>query len=286
MPAAFRFAVLLLLVSAAPAGAALSDERALACTQLSNNAAIFVGEAGEPFAFRPYADDIDATRAAWLTAKAESDRSPSNIELLMKAVDAHAELEHREQIYPDLGEVTLTPITVERTFRGTQAATNFVVLPKGAKVEPGRLYLFYGQNDRFPFYQNVYTAELPPKEMYRAQPELQVLRAAMSSELGMVTGVLDEEDSSDPTRLKPIAGVTLRVTGAGYVENVVTDTDGVFTATNVPPGTVTVAPLLPDRVTVSNRSSSTLQVAPGRCESIALRATSTKHDDGEFRLER
>jgi hypothetical protein len=278
LPAVFRFAVLLLLVGAAPAGAALSDERALACTQLSNDAAIFVGEAGEPFAFRPYADDIDAARAAWLAAKAESDRSPSNIELLMKTLDAHAELEHRETIYPDLGELLVTPITVERTFRGTQTATNFVVLPKGAKVEPGRLYLVYAENDRFPFYQNLYTVDLSPKEVSRAHRELQVLDEASSSELGMVTGVLDEEDPSDANRLTPLFGITLRLTGEGYAENVVTDADGAFIATNVPPGIVTVAPLLAGRFRVS-----TVRVIAGGCAAIPIVVSkATQHESVEF----
>ena len=270
-PAAFRFAVLLLLVSAALAGAALSEERAQACNQIRHDAGIFVGEIGDAFAFRPYQAEIETARTEWLAAKAESDRSPNNIQLLMKALDAHAGLEYLEDIYTDVGELIVTPVTVERTFRGTQAATNFVVLPKNAKVERGHLYLFYGRNDRFPFYQNLYTVQLPPTEVPRAHLELQILEAAASSELGIVTGVLDAEDPSAPTRLTPLAGVTLRLTGEGYLENVVTDADGVFIATNVPPGAVTVTPLLSDGLAVSSQSAPTVKVTPGACQTIGLR---------------
>jgi hypothetical protein len=229
-----------------------------------------VGEAGEAFAFRPYKDDIEAARAAWLVAKAESDRAPINIDLLMNALDAHAELQHREAVYPDIGELIVTPVTVERTFRGTKAATNFVVLPGNTKLERGRLYLFYGRNDRFPFYQNLYTVQLLPNEVPRAHLELQILDAAVSSELGVVTGALEAEDSADPARLTSLAGVTVRVTGEGYVGSVVTDAEGVFTAINVPPGTMTVSPLLPGGLTVSHRSSPTVAVSPGGCAVISI----------------
>jgi hypothetical protein len=136
------------------------------------------------------------------------------------------------------------------------------------------LYLFYGRNDLFPFYQNLYTVQLLPNEVPRAHLELQILEAAASSELGMVTGVLDEEDSSDHSRPTPLAGVTLRLTGDGYVENVVTDADGVFIATNVPPGAVTVTPMLSDGLVISSQSAATVKVTPGACQTIGLRVAS------------
>jgi hypothetical protein len=259
-----------LLTSAAPSGAALPEDRATACNLLGDDP-IFVGVAGEAFPFRPYEADIERARAIWLTAQAESDSAPKNIELLRNAIEAHAEFEHRENMYPDIVEIILTPVTVHRPLRGVGPGRVFVDV-QDAKVEPGRSYLFYGRREVVPFYPNVYGTQLPPKELSAAHLELQVLEAAPPPELGMLVGTLGEEDASDRKRVDPLAGMTLRLaTPAGLSVEVVTDAEGIFTATNVPPGLVTVTPLLTDRLAVANRSAATVTLRPGDCKTIALR---------------
>jgi hypothetical protein len=71
---------LVLLIAAAPGRAAVPEEHVSACNGL-NSELVYVAEVGAPFRHRVFQDKIDNARKALITAKAESDKAPDDIEL-------------------------------------------------------------------------------------------------------------------------------------------------------------------------------------------------------------
>jgi hypothetical protein len=68
------------LASAAPVRSAVPEEHVSACNGL-NSELVYVAEVGAPFRHRVFQDKIDNARKVLITAKAESDKAPDDIEL-------------------------------------------------------------------------------------------------------------------------------------------------------------------------------------------------------------
>ena len=130
--------------------------------------------------------------------------------------------------------------------------------------------MFYGANNFGSFGLNLH--EGWTQELLASPGALRVLDASATCGGGVVYGALDQRRSIDEERGSPLAGITVRLSMPGYAENVVTDSEGIFVAQNVPGGIVTVTPLLPDELGIVNRSSQTAQLQPGRCVSFNLHA--------------
>jgi hypothetical protein len=260
------------LMSVAPVIAALPEDTVKVCEYLRAEQLIYVGQAGIPFPHRPFEDAVNKAREAWLRAKSESDRFPQNVELLLTTLAAYDHFQHVDAMSPD-DELTLTPMTVAEIFRGSPPAESFVTLRNDAVMEPGKAYLFFGDDMFAPFGLNIHGTHLPPKEATEAEDELQFLRASTTrAGTGVIYGALDLESASDREQLAALAGVSIRITAPGYVGRATTNENGIFIATDVAPGRLTLTPLLPDQFGVVNRSALNVNLENDGCVPINLRA--------------
>jgi hypothetical protein len=264
------FLTVVLLTSAAPSGAALAaalpEDGTGACGALSSEL-VYIGQAGTPFRYRLFHEQIDRAREVWLKAKAAHERSPKDIDLLIAYVRADAE--HESWTIRSF-EMTLVPMTIERVFRGHPAAESFVVLKNEMNIEPGRSYVFAGENPFASLGFNFH--EGWTRDVLTAPQGLRVLEGATTSGGGTIYGALNVEHTSGAKGSSPLAGVSIRLTVSGYVDQVVTDKDGTFVVSNVPAGVVTMTPLIPDQFAITNRALLVPTVAGGRCTSIDLLA--------------
>ncbi len=263
---ALTTAVVVLLGGAAQTAAALPEDGISACEHLWSKL-VYIGEAGVPFRYRLFQERIDRAREMLSKAKSVYDKSPNNIELQLELLDAESDL---EDWTAKSFEMTLVPMKIERVFRGNPAAESFVVLPRGMNVEPGRTYVFYGDNTWATVGLEAYEGWM--QDVDSAPNAVRVLAASATSGGGALFGALELEHANDGKQATPLASTRIRLTAPGYTEEVATDSDGIFIAANVPPGPVTIAPALPQHIAVTNNALLTAQVTGGRCTSVNLRA--------------
>ena len=246
---------------------------ARACENLDGTEVAFVGRAGKPFVHRlSFEKEIEPARRIWLAAQAASDRSPKNIDLLRKAIEAHDAFENIRLLYPDPHNYVLTPMRVETAFRGVAADNVLVELRETPPLEVGHSYLVYGERYLWMFGSDIVTST-QPKPVSDAQQELRLLRAALSSPHGgSVFGVIELEHALDLSRSSPLEGVNIRLSRPGYFDDTLTLEDGSFIVTGIPNGPVTISPSLPERLTIANRASLSTVVSDGGCFPVRLRA--------------
>jgi hypothetical protein len=256
----------LILISVAPAGAALPEDGIRACESLWRKL-VYIGEAGVPFRHRLFQERIDRAREMLSKTKAAYDKSPENIQLHLAVLDAESDL---QDWTAKSTEMTLVPMKIERMFRGNPAGESFVVLKDNMNVEPGRSYVFYGDTGWAPVGLEAYEGWM--QEVSTAANAVRVLESSVTSGGGALFGALELEHANDGKRTTPLASTRIRLTAPGFTENVTTDIDGIFIASNVPPGPVTITPTLPQQLAVTNHTLLTAQVIGGRCTSVNLRA--------------
>lgn len=261
---AFTIAVMALLGDAAQASAALPEDGISACRELRSEL-VYIAQAGAPFRYRLFHEEIDRAREAWVKAQAAYDKSPRNIELQIAAIEAHAEFENWTI---RSFEMTLVPIAIERVFRGSPAAESFVVLRNDMKIDAGRSYVFYGENRFANFGLNFH--EGWAQDVQAAPGAIRVLDASATNGGGMIFGQLQMEPVDQKRSTTPMAGTRIRLTVGGYVDEVVTDESGIFLASNVPAGSVTLTPLISETLAITNRAAQVPSVVAGRCSSTDL----------------
>jgi hypothetical protein len=99
-----------------------------------------------------------------------------------------------------------------------------------------------------------------------------VFEGAANSESGTIYGALNLESATGGHVSTPLASTRVRLTAPGYADDVATDADGIFVAFGVPPGTVTMTPLMTDQLAVTNRALLSMKVVGGQCTSVDLLA--------------
>jgi hypothetical protein len=256
----------LVLISAAPAGAALPEDGVQACQALGETDLIYVGQAGARFGYQLRGRELKDANDAFLKVKAEYERSPDNAEIISQFVSASRQLGHWMSRSV---ETTLAPIRPERVFRGHPAGESFIIAGDGATVEEGRSYLFYAasfftESDLF-----IHQPHGPSRKVSEAQHALRLLEAsATGANTGVIYGAVAWQLSADRTHSTALAGINVRVTAPKYVENLVTDAEGIFIAAHVPPGKATVTLSLPDRVVVIHPHVLTSNVVEGHCSTV------------------
>ena len=85
--------------------------------------------------------------------------------------------------------------------------------------------------------------------------------------------MVELEHAMDPGRpASSLGGLSVRLTSPGYISDIATEADGIFIASGVPAGPLTITPLLPERLRVVNQSALAVTVADGGCVPVRLRA--------------
>ncbi len=164
---------------------------------------------------------------------------------------------------------TLTPMAVERAFRGVVTSVVYVRddMP-GGQVHAGRSYLVYGdrmgtENDLVMLVQAQPTQE--------AAEDLAFLEAvAWSSSGTTIHGVLAVGDPYDVKAQRPLPGMLIRFFSSNTeITQSVTEADGSFITSGLPEGWISIEPLLPDGLTILDNG---VRTRAGGCSSKPLLA--------------
>ena len=259
----------LMLIAVAPAGATLPADGARACEALGQTELIYVGEAGTVFGYETHGRELREAREALSKTKADYERFPQNADLIDKFVSAQKQWWHWESRST---EMTLAPMRPVSVFRGTPAGESFIIAGNDAKIDPARSYVIYGER-AFPESQLfIYHPHGPPTEVSEAQHALRLLEASATLVNGaMIYGAIEWQLSAVRSHTTPVAGINVRLSASGYVENVMTDADGIFIAARVPPGKVTVTVSLPDGLAVIGGDILASTVVEDRCALLEVR---------------
>lgn len=199
-------------------------------------------------------------------------RSDQERDLLIRALNAQAEVMAAEAATPPPQELTLTPMHVEVAFRGVTGPMVFMWLPAvPAPLEVGRSYLVYGSHP-FAFSEIVESSSLL-QDTDSAQEDLRFLYSAAAATGATIYGSLKfENPHADGEPGTPLAGVKIQVSTAGSVIETITKDDGSFVVSGVPAGRVELNPLVPERLTVAERYSLIREVRGGGCVQWFVRA--------------
>jgi hypothetical protein len=158
-------------------------------------------------------------------------------------------------------EMTLTPIEVERAYRGVSTPVIYVI-PLGipTRLTPGVRYLVYGRHYRPP---DIVMASpgMGAKEIEQAASDLAFLDGVSpSARGGTISGVVQERSVSytfaDNDPRAPLGGIVVRIENEQYSTEAITDADGNFVASGVPAGLYKLNPQLRDGLVVRDPTSS------------------------------
>jgi hypothetical protein len=170
----------------------------------------------------------------------------------------------------------VTPMTVERAYRGVNTPTVYVQHFDSLTVAAGQRLLVYGHQNYGDAHEVVMA--WPGRPIAEVAEELVFLeKAIVSGGGGTVSGTLSTWQSDDTSMArKPLAGVTIHFLADGFAAHTLTGADGRFTMTGVPDGLVRVQPVLPEGLRVG--SGATIARAGG-CTPLSIIA----EPDGRIR---
>ena len=259
-----------------PATAMAQDD---ACTNFARAEMIFVGRVkAAPFVRRISGDDdIEKARIAMEAAENEFKAfdalkmppemgSERKRDLAIRMIKAREAFDHTRAMYPPLMELTLTPISVEVPLRGVTATELFL---QGPELDPTRSYLLYAQRALGRIAPDVISLVGRPKEMESADADLRFLNEAIANNPGtVVSGTLRVDNPSEAGRSTPLAGVLLRISLDDQQFETTTRADGTFVFAGVPPGKLTIEPVLPPHLVTPPQSRQT----KGGCVAVHFQA--------------
>jgi hypothetical protein len=160
--------------------------------------------------------------------------------------------------------VTVTPVNVERTFRGALTSEVFLWLDR-PPVPAGRRYVVYGAHHSAENQNLITPALVIPVE--EAADDLELLDTAVWSQSGgTIQGTLIAATAGDPDSRTPLADVPVRVSGRGTTAEATTNEHGRFVVNGIPPGIARIEPLLPDNQT----GEVTADVRAGGCTAVEI----------------
>jgi hypothetical protein len=277
---------------AAPVAA---NDVAEACREFATAEVIFVGRVKSAPITRRISGEQEIEKARLVMEVAERDlkafealKMPSEIgggrlqELAIQAVKAQDEYGRIRAHHPPPMDLSLTPILVEVPFRGVTTAELFMMNRGQPELDPARSYLFYAERPMGPLAPDVIFAG-QPKNVESAEADLQFLREAVANNPGTVVhGSLTLENPND-TRSSPLGGVVLHISLDGQRYETSTDADGTFLITGVPPGMLTIQPVLPDHLTLPPQPRG--GQSRGGCMAVHMRARVNGRIRGRVLLE-
>ena len=255
------------------------------CRDFAESEAVFIGRA-QPAVHRriSFESEIDKARAAWESALGELERFKAQklhpsvswqraLQLEQQLHRSREEYDRTRAMYPPPADFVLTPMEVEKSFRGVSSSTMFVWM-QGLTLETGRSYLVYGFPLMGPFVPDVVMARGPTKDLNESEQELRILEKLVTQDAGPVLyGSLRIARSRYSLDHTPLAGVPLHLTAEGRVIDLATRGDGTFMV-GVPPGELKVEVDLPPHLTLvdGQTNPSTIQIPQAGCPTLHFRA--------------
>jgi hypothetical protein len=270
-----------LLAMTTPVAAAQVAE---ACREFATAEVIFVGRVKSAPITRRISGEDDIEKARLIKAAAEAELkafealkvppeigSPRHLDLTVRAVKAGDEYNRTRAMHPPPIDLSLTPILVERPFRGVTTAELFMMNRGQPALDPARSYLFYAERPMGPLAPDV-IFDGRPKELESAEADLHFLNEAAANNPGtVVSGSLTFQDPDDQRRRTPLPGVVLRLSLDGQHYETSTGADGTFMLTGVPHGMLRIEPVLPEHLALPPQSSG--GIVKGGCLEVHMRAT-------------
>lgn len=219
-------------------------------------------------------EEVASERAALdLRARLERD-----IEFELRLIKARDELDLRRTMYPPPHELTFTPVQVERTFRGVTEGTLMLFWrDPSIRVTTGELYLVSGNHSRdlippYPEMSDIPFAEYV--EITGAVPAASAQQALLflaSTTFGStILGTVRRHSYGNaPGSL--LGGIRIVVVTQTQTIETATSDDGSFAVSGLHPGRVEIRPLLPQELTIINKSW-LVQDVRGGCSTVELTA--------------
>ena len=219
-----------------------------------------------------------ARERAGLDFRTRMERNP---EFELRLIEARLELDTRRGMYPPPYDLTFIPIQVEQAFRGVKESTVMLLdrrLP--IRLEPDQRYLIVGYRPKnsiippLPDFAHLshlsdYVEALRVTPAASAQREVEFLAATRTG--ATILGTLRRHTWGDGLA-PPISGVRVLVSSGGEVVEATTKDDGTFAVSGVPAGRIEIRPVLPEDLTLFNRSASTTNLREGECRQVLLTA--------------
>ena len=251
-------------VTLGPAAFAQTSTIVGACEGLGAAEMVFVGRPGPAMTSKVFedvlakaADKRDRANEALIAGLAVPGQflmsaTPEQRELARKFVEANDEYNALVAHWPNTEAFTLHPVQIVTPILGVSAAELLVWNTTSVELSTEQAYLFYATRP-FSVAPEIVQLEREPLDFLQAQGAVRLLEQAVAAEKGTsVYGslVLEERAPKVGMTTTPLADIRVRLKVNDNVFNGTTRANGTFSFTGVPPGLMTLEPLLPDGLVV------------------------------------
>ena len=183
--------------------------------------------------------------------------------------------------------VQVSPVTVERSFRGVSTSTVYI-MPAGVEIYlvPGEKYLIYGREYSKPD-MFMSTGSYGSKRLSEADDDLRALDMIGANDRSTISGFLelDESDSGQHigSVVSPLANIDVRLSSPEHSASARTFANGGFEVSGLPSGSYTAEAQLPSDLILVEEPSRQTRVLAGGCASLRLHAIPNGHLTGILR---
>ena len=236
-----------------------------ACESLGTAEIVFVGRPGPATRMKGFGQAA-LTKAAEMKDRANealiatlvsreqffTSPTPEQQELARKFMEATQAYNALVAQMPHTEELVLQPVQIVMPILGASTTELLVWNTTSAELSTEQTYLFYATRP-FSFAPEIVRLEREPVDFLQAQGAVSLLEHAVAAGKGAsVYGslVLEDRAPNVGTRTTPLGGVRVRLKVNDHVFTGTTRANGTFSFTGVPPGRITLEPLLPDGLTL------------------------------------
>jgi len=219
-----------------------------------------------------------ARERATMDRQAQLDR---DVELEVRIVKAHEELDWQQAMHPDPYDLTVFPMTVENGIRGvTEPMVMLLARHLSQPLEPGQSYLVTGgRNDGgvvpplpdFAHLDYLNSAVDGSRAVLASSAQREVAFLAATRSGATILGTLRGHSWGNAPP-PPMGGTRLIFSSRGQEIETITKEDGSFAIFGIPPGRIEMRPVLPSNLAVVDRSTLTVDVRDGACREVRLSA--------------
>ena len=238
-----------------------------ACEGLGTAEVVFVGRPGPAMTMKGFGEEALSKAAekkdranealtATLAAPKQffTSPTPEQKELARKFVEATQAYNALVAQMPHAEELVLQPVQIVMPILGVSATELLVWNTTSAELSSEQAYLFYATRP-FSFAPEIVKLEREPLDFLQAHGAVGLLEQAVAAGKGAsVYGslVLEDRAPKKGTTTTPLGGIPVRLKVNDTVFTGTTRANGTFSFTGVPPGLMTLEPLLPDGLTIGS----------------------------------